>query len=299
MKIGIGLPIGHPELLLDWARRADAGPFSTLGLLDRLAWSNPEPLVTLAALAGATTRIRLQTEVLLVPLRQTSLLASQAATLDRLSGGRFTLGVGVGGRDDDDRAAGTPTRGRGARMDEQMASLKALWSGAPAAERDTPAAEGGDGAVGPAPRTAGGPEVLVGAFAPAAMARVARFGDGLLCAAPPSAAAGMFATVSRQWSDAGRAGAPRNVGQLNVAVGSDDTVDEARRAMGAYYAFTGSADRMTAGLRTTPAAIRDGIAAFEQVGADEVILYCWSAETAQLDRLAGIVGRPYSEARMS
>lgn len=98
MKIGLGLPVDDPDVLLDWARRADAGPFSTLGLLDRLAWPNPEPLVTLAVLAGATHRIRLQTEVLLAPLRGTALLGSQAATLDRLSGGRFTLGLGIGGR---------------------------------------------------------------------------------------------------------------------------------------------------------------------------------------------------------
>jgi alkanesulfonate monooxygenase SsuD/methylene tetrahydromethanopterin reductase-like flavin-dependent oxidoreductase (luciferase family) len=100
-------------------------------------------LVTLTVLAGATTRIRLQAEVLLVPLRQTALLAKQVATLDRLSGGRFTLGVGIGVRDDDDRAAGVPDRGRGARMDEQMARLRSLWPG-----RTRPAASGRTRGVG-------------------------------------------------------------------------------------------------------------------------------------------------------
>lgn len=110
--MGIGLPIGDPTTLLTWARRADAGPFSTLGLLDRLVYDNPEPLVALAVLAGATTRVRVQTEVLLAPLRDTALLAKQAATLDRMTGGRLTLGLGVGGRDDDHRVAGTDPRTR-------------------------------------------------------------------------------------------------------------------------------------------------------------------------------------------
>lgn len=298
MKIGIGLPVGGPAspesgsslpdsplgdwALLDWARRADAGPFSTLGVLDRLAWPNPEPLVTLAVLAGATTRIRLQTEVLLAPLRETALLASQVATLDRLSGGRFTLGLGVGGRGDDDLAAGVPMRGRGARLDEQTTLMRSLWAGEPAAE--------GIGAVGPAPRSPRGPEVLFGAFAPAALARVARFGDGLLCAAPPSWAGGLFATVDREWDEAGRAGRPRNVGQLNVALGPDPLIDAARAAMHAYYAFTGTPERMTAGLLTDPAAIRAGIAGFADLGADEVVLYCWATDPSQLDRLADLTG---------
>lgn len=125
MKIGIGLPVDDLAVLSDWAARADAGPFSTLGLLDRLVWHNPEPLVTLAVLAGATTRIRLQTEVLLAPLRATALPGSQVATLDRLSGGRFTLGLGIGGRDDDFAAAGVSSRGRGARLDAQLRDLRA------------------------------------------------------------------------------------------------------------------------------------------------------------------------------
>lgn len=274
MKIGIGLPVDDPEVLLDWAARADAGPFSTLGLLDRLVWHNPEPLVTLAVLAGATTRIRLQTEVLLAPLRATALLGSQVATLDRLSGGRFTLGLGIGGRDDDFAAAGVDPRGRGARLDAQLRDLRTQWAG--------------ETGVGPAPLLSGGPEILLGAFRPAALQRVARFGDGLLCAAPPSWAGPLFDTVARSWDAAGREGQPRNVAQVNVALGPSAVVDAARASMRAYYGFTGDADRMVSGLLTDPGAVRAAADAFTDMGVDELVCYCWATDPDQVDRLADL-----------
>lgn len=120
MKVGIGLPGNVPgakgDLVLDWARRADAGPFSSLGIIDRLVYDNYEPLITLAAAAGVTSRVRLATCVLLAPLRNPGVLAKQAATLDALSGGRLTLGVGVGRRPDDFQAAPSIYEERGRRL---------------------------------------------------------------------------------------------------------------------------------------------------------------------------------------
>lgn len=281
MNVGIGLPITDPATLLTWARCADDGPFSTLGLLDRLVYHNPEPLVALAVLAGATSRIRIQTEVLLAPLRDTALLAKQAATLDRMAAGRLVLGLGVGGRDDDHRAAGIDLRTRGRRLDEQMAVMRRLWSGEPYGD--------GVGPIGPAPARPGGPEVLFGGFKPAAIERVARWGDGFLAAAPPAWAAGLFDTARSFWRQYDRAGRPRIVAQLNVALGPDDVIDDARSAMHAYYAFTGTPDRMAAGLLTTPAAVRAAMAAFADLGADEVILYCHALDPDQVARLADVV----------
>lgn len=282
MKIGLGLPIDDPALLLAWARRADAGPFSTLGLLDRLVFDNPEPLVTLAALAGATSRIRVQTEVLIAPLHRTALLAKQTATLDRVSGGRFTLGIGVGGREDDFLAADVDPRGRGRRLDEQMALLRRLWAGEPHGE--------GAGPVGPSPLTPGGPEVLFGGFAPAALERVGRFGDGFLGAAlPPQHLDGLFREVENAWEKYDRPGRPRLVAQISVALGPQDTVDRARRNLLDYYAFTGRAAYMADGLLTTPRTIGAAVAALAGIGADEVVLYCWAPDPAQVDRLAEVV----------
>ena len=133
MKLGIGLPSTMPDvsgdLILEWARRADAGGFSSLGIIDRLLYTNYESLVTLAAAAGATARIRLMTMILIAPLRQPAMLAKQAATLDAISGGRLTLGLGLGAREDDYRAAGVPFDHRGRRLEEQLGAIKRIWKG--------------------------------------------------------------------------------------------------------------------------------------------------------------------------
>jgi alkanesulfonate monooxygenase SsuD/methylene tetrahydromethanopterin reductase-like flavin-dependent oxidoreductase (luciferase family) len=281
MNIGLGLPISDPAALLDWARRADAGPFTTLGLLDRLVYDNPEPLVTLAAIAGTTSRIRVQTEVLLAPLRQPALLAKQAATLDRISGGRLVLGLGVGDarRQQDHMAAGTDVHTRGRRLDEQMAILRRVWSGQPAGD--------GVGPIGPAPARTTGPEVLFGGFQPAALERGARWGDGFLLAGSPAWAPSLFGAARQAWHSAGRHGDPRIVAQVNVAVGPQDVIDDARTAIAGYYAFTGD-DHAVDGLLTTPSQIRSALAQFADLGADEVMLYCWARDPGQVDRLADV-----------
>ena len=281
MNIGLGLPITDPAALLDWARRADAGPFTTLGLLDRLVYDNPEPLVALAVLAGATTRVRVQTEVLLAPLREPALLAKQAATLDRLCRGRLVLGLGVGGRPDDHLASGTDLTTRGRRLDEQMALMRRLWSGQPYDDQVGP--------IGPAPARHGGPEVLFGGFRPAALERVARWGDGFLAADAPSWAAGLIDTVRAAWRDHGREGAPRIVAQVNAALGPPEVIEDASTALGRYYEFSGRAPFMVAGLLTTPGQIRAAIAQFEDLGVDEVMLYCHGRDPGQVDRLAEVV----------
>ena len=117
MKIGIGLPTTVPgrggELVVQWARRAEAAGFSSLGVVDRVAYDAWEPLASLAAAAAVTESVRLVSMVLIGPIHNTALLARQAATVDVISNGRLTLGLGIGARHEDYRVSGADPAKRG------------------------------------------------------------------------------------------------------------------------------------------------------------------------------------------
>lgn len=287
MKIGIGVPASIPgvegKLLLEWARQADAGPFSSIGLIDRLVYGNMEPLITLAAIAGVTERIRLMTTVLITPLRNAGILAKQSATLDAFSGGRLTLGLGVGAREDDFRAAPAPFHNRGKRFDQQLALMTRVWSGQPVGD--------GVGQIGPHPVQAGGPEILLGGYSPAAVQRVARWGNGFVTGGGNPVQANQFYRLAEEtWKQAGKPGKPRLVGCGYFALGPD-ALERGAPAIRDYYAFRGPAvEQMVKAIPASPEAVRDIIKAFADIGADEYILWPTIPELDQVSRLADIVG---------
>jgi alkanesulfonate monooxygenase SsuD/methylene tetrahydromethanopterin reductase-like flavin-dependent oxidoreductase (luciferase family) len=287
MQIGIGHPGTIPgvkgQLILDWSRRADAGPFSSLASLDRLVFPNYEPLTTLAAAAAITQRIRLMTTVLLAPLHNTGILAKQAASLDALSGGRLTLGVGVGAREDDFRAAPASFHDRGKRFEEQLNTMKRIWSGQPLAADIGP--------IGPPPVQQGGPELLIGGYAPHAIQRVGRWGDGLIVGgAGPDMARQVFALAEQAWKAAGRAGKPRFVACMYWGLGPN-AAERAGAYLRNYYAVMGPlAEQIARSVPSTPEAVKGAMQAFADIGADE--LMCWPCipDLDQVDRLAELVG---------
>lgn len=275
-RVGLGLPVLDPAAIAGWGRRAEAAGFATVAVLDRWAWESAEPLMSLAAIAPVTDRIRLQTEVLLAPLREPALLAQQAATLDALSGGRLALGLGVGGREDDFAAAGLPFARRGALMDAALERMRAVWAGA-------------DG-LGPAPHRPGGPTVLIGGHAPVALRRVARFADGVIASTAVDHVAPVFERVRADWAAAGRAGRPWLTAQIDVALGPPAVVADARARIADYYAFLGPGHDAASGLHATPEVIAGALATLAGAGADEVTLFCWAPDPGQVERLAGAAG---------
>jgi probable F420-dependent oxidoreductase len=138
----------------------------------------PEPLIALAAIAGATRRLRLSTGILIAPMRPAVLLAKMAATLDVVSGGRFDLGLGAGWHAAELRAAGNDPAHAMQTLEDTLGACRALWGGGPASFRSPSVSFDGLYCY---PRPASGaalPVWLAGPCARSTFRRIARLGNG-------------------------------------------------------------------------------------------------------------------------
>ncbi len=282
MDVGIGLPntVRGVERagIVDWARRAEASGFASLGTIDRIAYPNFESLIALAAAAAVTERIRLVTDVLLSPLRSnTALLAKQAATLDRLSEGRLVLGLATGGREDDFEASGVDFRSRGRIFDRQLEELGRRWKG--------------EGGVGPAPARGDRPTLLIGGHIDKTWRRAAMHADGwTLGGGTPEMFTEGKAKLRAAWDAEGRDGEPRTMVLFYFSLGPD-AEQAARASLGGYYGFLGEyADQIVAGAAKDEDTVRQYLSAFEQAGADEVMCFPASADPDQVELLARALG---------
>jgi alkanesulfonate monooxygenase SsuD/methylene tetrahydromethanopterin reductase-like flavin-dependent oxidoreductase (luciferase family) len=265
VDVAIGLPNAVPgttgRQLVEWARRAESRGFSSLGTIDRIAYENYEPLTALAAAAAVTERIGLCTSVLLGPLRSNATeLAKQALSVQALSAGRFTLGIGLGGR--------------GRRLDSMLERIEEVWSG---------------GEVGPS--IEGSPGLVVGGHADASFARAARFGDGWIAAGTgPDQFAEGAAKARAAWSDAGQDGEPRTMALAYFSLG-ERAEEDANAYLVDYYAWLGEdiADMIISSAATDEDTLRGYRDAFADAGADELICFPTSTDLAQVDLLADAV----------
>jgi len=280
MDVAIGLPNAVPgtsgEQLTEWARRAEARGFSSLGTIDRVAYPNLEPLTSLAAAAAVTERIGLATTVLLGPLRVNPVaLAKQVASVHKISGGRMTLGIGLGGREDDYEVSGVDTNKRGKELDAMLERMKEIWEG---------------DEVGPDHGTP--PRVLVGGSVEASFKRAARFGDGWIAAgAPPEQFAEWRQGFEAAWSEAGRSETPQNAALAYYALG-DRAEEDAREYLADYYAWLGEdvANFIVGAAAKDPEATQQAVAAFDAAGCQELFLFPSSSDPQQVDLLADALG---------
>ncbi|MDQ4095467.1 MAG: LLM class flavin-dependent oxidoreductase [Actinomycetota bacterium] len=274
LNVGIGLPNAVPGvragLLVEWAQKADEGPFSSVGVVDRIVYECHDPTTTLAAVAAATERVGLVTMVVIGPLRNNAALAKEAATIDAVSGGRLTLGLALGARSDDYAALGVATRGRGDRLTEQLLDLGLFW------ERDE---------VAPLTK---GPRLLVGGSNDVSFLRMARYADGYVHGGGPPRTFVQAADGARTaWSELERAGSPQLWAQGYFALGDRATVERGRAYMRDYYAFTGPfAERIAEGMLATPQAVAQFVRGYAEAGCDELVLFPAVADLGQIELLA-------------
>ena len=164
MKIGLCFPYTQEnlsrEVILDWFRRVDEGPFSTISCGERLVGPSVDMMALLPAAAAVTERVRIVPTLYVLPMHSAIKVAKHAATLDLISGGRTTITVGVGGRVHDYMCMEKEPVDRHARMDEQVAQIRRIWAGEAPFEGVEP--------VGPQLVQPGGPPILAGVMGPKA-----------------------------------------------------------------------------------------------------------------------------------
>jgi alkanesulfonate monooxygenase SsuD/methylene tetrahydromethanopterin reductase-like flavin-dependent oxidoreductase (luciferase family) len=288
MDITIGLPNTVAgvtrDSLLEWSRRAEARGFAGVASLDRLVYPNYEPLISLAAAAAVTERVRLITQVLLGPWRlNAALVAKQVATLQHLSNGRMVLGIAVGRREDDFTASGTTTAGRGDRLTAMIEEMLRIWDGE---ERGTA------GGIGPPLDQVGRPRLLVGGGVEASFRRAAKFGDGWTAGGlPPEQFAEAAEAVRAAWRDQGREGNPHLAALAYFGLGPTGAED-AEHDLRHYYAWLG--DELAAMIAGSAATDQDSVRAyakaFDDAGCDELTFFPTSTDAQQVDLLADAIG---------
>ena len=147
---------------LAWCRGIDEGPWTSLAVPERVTYPSHDVVVQLAGAAAVTERVRLWTTIVILPMHDAVATAKQMASVDVLSDGRLTMGVGIGGREHDYRAVGASFARRFPRMDEQVATMQRIWNGEPPFDGADP--------VGPPPVQPGGPPLVAGVFGPKGIA---------------------------------------------------------------------------------------------------------------------------------
>lgn len=295
VPIGIALP-NLPGVTAstvpEFARRIEAGGFHAVWCLDRLVYDNPEPLTSLAASAAVTTRVRLGTSILLLPLHPPVLLAKQLATLDVLSGGRLIVGVGIGGRPDDFSAVGVPFAGRGRRAAEAIGILRRVWAGEAIRHWGTHFTVE-CGPVGPLPVQRPGPPIWMGGIQEAALRRVARLGDGFIGTggAGPSGFAAAWTRVEGFLRAAGRDPGrfpTACLAYFNLRDGREQAKTEAMAVLIRYYGpqFTTWYDPEKALLFGPPEEFARRVQAYLDAGVRHLILVPTTLDVGQVDRIA-------------
>lgn len=287
------MPVMEPDLdaptLKAWAQLIDDGPFSSLCWGERIAFDNPECLTLLGALAAWTDRVRLVTTVVVPQLHDPVMLAKALATGDVLSGGRLTVGLGVGGRREDYLAVGADPATQTIRgMAERVAVMKQIWAGEKATDSVVP--------VGPRPLQPAGPQLLVGTIGPRTARSAAAWADGLAGTTldlDVDKQNDLFDVARAAWSEAGKE-KPHLATSFWFALGEgEEPRAQIHRHLRRYLNWIPPeyVDAMapTTGWAGSEGELVDVLHRFKAIGTDEIHLIPTSSDIDQLRRAADVV----------
>ena len=278
-------PLTKPENVVNFAKKCEAMGCHSMWTIDRIVYDNLEPLTVLAAAAGATQKIRLGTSVLLANLRHPSHVAKIISTLDFISNGRLTVGLGFGSRENDYNAVEIPFEHRGSRAVEQVQLMKRLWT------EDNVTYKGRfynveNLTVGPKPIQKPHPPIWTGGSADVALKRAGTWANGFICG---SSAIPDFPATWEKISGYAKA-AGRDPNKINKAgltfMAIDDDQNKAVKAVEDYvmrYYGRLRVDVANTSLVGAPSAIIDRIGAFLSKGLDTLIIGLADPDPRQLD----------------
>ncbi len=287
------MPVMEPDLdaavLQAWARTIDEGPFSSLCWGERIAFDNPEAITLLGALAAWTDRVRLVTTVVVPQLHDPVMLAKSLATGDMLSGGRLTVGLGVGGRREDYDAVGADPATQTMRgMSELVAVMKRVWAGEKVTDSVVP--------VGPPSLQKAGPSLLVGTMGPKTVKSAASWADGLAGTTLDLDTAkqnDLYDVARTAWAEAGKP-KPLLATSFWFALGDgDEARGQVHRHLRRYMNWIPGeyVDAMapTTGWAGTEDELLTVLRRFADIGTDEVHLIPTSSDVDQVRRVADVI----------
>jgi probable F420-dependent oxidoreductase len=278
-------PLTSPENIGNFAKKCEAMGLHSMWTIDRIAYDNLEPLTLLGAAASVTQKIRIGTSVLLPALRHPALLAKTIATLDFISNGRVTIGVGFGSRENDFTAVEVPFEKRGSRAVECVQLMKRLWT------EENVTHKGRffnvqNLTLGPRPIQKPHPPIFTGGGAEVSLKRAGTWANGFICG---SSAIPEFSTAWEKIAQYARA-AGRNPNEIEKAgltfmVINDDNA-KAVKTLEAYvmrYYSRLRGDVASTSLVGSAAAVADRIEAFLSRGLDTLIIGLADPDPKQLD----------------
>lgn len=295
MRFGVAMPLQVSSVTRDdvmgFVTRAEDRGLDSVWTLDRLVYDSIAPIPALAFAAAATKRVRLGTSILIATLHNPLVLAKDLASLDVLSGGRLTLGLSVGVRELDFRAAGVPMAGRGKRLEEMLDLMKRAWAGEAISHQgrhfqvEIPP-------TGPKPVQQPHPPIFLGGSSPAAIQRAARLADGYVVGGGgPNAARNVVPQVRQAAEAAGRDPSSFRLVSLQYFA-LDDDENRAAQSFDEYivkYYGRQVVDARSGGLYGGPDQAHSRFAEYDELGIEELILVPTRREPEQVDRLAELV----------